>query len=712
MAILTSLLLCALPQAPPPVATVHRIPDGVRRPKLDGHPKEEFWSKATLLSGFVQTLPVAGTTPSQQTEIRMCYDDTDLYIALFCYDTEPSEIRATQTARDANLDPDDRVEMLLDTFGDKRSGFWFQLGPGSSKGDSLISRGGQDFNKRWDTIWYAKSSITDEGWFGEIRIPFASISFDPQQPNWGFNARRFIRRHDEETRWASPDPRLRFFQPAIAGELRGFHGQSQGLGLDVVPFFVGTHLNSDEQGEHWLGDSGFDAFYKLSPSTKLSLSYNTDFAETEVDSRRVNLSRFPLFFPEKRKFFLEDSGVFGFGPGGSGGTDPLPFFSRRIGLDSNGNEVPLLLNGKVTAATDSYKLGILDSQTENSGDTQARNLFVGRYTKNILEQSSVGVIYTRGNPNGSTEDFTVGADLNLQTTSFMEDHTLRFKSYVIATESEESAGENLAYSAKLEYPNDEIASSIGFTEVQSNFDPALGFVRQQGIQRYDANYSYFPRMYSDIRRLRFSVTPYVIYNTEERATEVEQLTLLPLGIDWESGETLRFNVYPNRTRLFEEFEIQDGIVIPTGQHETTRYQTNFKTSDKRDFSTDLRYTGGGFYDGDRNDYGVGFEWRHSSKGSIEVDYSHNDIRLPAGDFQVNVVALRADTNFTPRISWSNNVQWDDSSDNLGLNSRLRVILEPGRDLFFVFNQGWSTFDDSITPTETDARFKVSYTFRF
>jgi hypothetical protein len=712
MPLITALLLCCLPQASTPSLPITRAGQGLERPHLDGKLDEPFWAEAALVSGFVQTLPVAGAEPSQRTEVLLSYDDTDLYVGLRCYDTEPTGIRATQMARDANLNPDDRVELLFDTFDDNRNAFWFQLGPAGSKGDALLSRSGNDFNKRWDTIWYAQTTITEEGWFGEIRIPMASLNFDPEGEQWGFNARRFIRRNDEEARWASPEPRLRFFQPANAGTVTGFHGMQQGVGLDVVPFFVGSYLNPNEPGDHILGDSGLDLFYRISPSTKLSLSYNTDFAETEVDSRSVNLSRFQLFFPEKRKFFLEDSGIFSFGLGGKGGSDVLPFFSRRIGLDSDGNEVPLLANAKLTMSNDSYSFGLLDSQTESANGIPDRNLLVGRFSKNILEQSSVGAIYTRGNPTGSTEDYTVGADLQLQTTRFMADRSLRLRGYVMGTEDSETRGNNLAYAASLDYPNDEIEASLDYSVVEENFNPALGFVRQKGIETYSGSFAYSPRLYSSIRRLQFSISPRVTLNTAEDRTELERISIMPLGIDWESGERLRFRVYPQRERLFEDFEIQDSIFIPEGVHEQLRYNISLDTSEKREFSVEADFSGGSFYNGDREDYDLEFDWRPSAQASFRVEYNHRDVHLPGGDFKVNVLRLRTDLHLSPQLSWANNIQWDDRSDNLGLNSRLRMIIEPGRDLFFVLNQGWSTLEDELNATETALRFKVSYTFRF
>jgi len=712
-----SSILATLPvlaaQDPAPVVRpredIPRVPPGVERPELDGRLDEDFWGHALRLTSFSQTLPTAGGTPSESTEVLLAYDRDNLYVGLLCWDDDAEAIRATQMEWDANLDPDDRVELIFDTFNDGRNGFWFQLGAAGSQGDALVSGNGTSFNKRWDGIWYGAARVTNEGWFGEIRIPFATVSFDPQNPRWGFNVRRHVRRWTEEIRWSSPDPRFRFFDVSQAGKLDGFGGMKQGIGLDLVPFFVGNYTNLDGESEHWLGDAGMDAFYRISPSTKLSLSYNTDFAQTEVDTRQVNLSRFPLLFPEKRKFFLEDSGVFDFGFGG--GNHPDPFFSRRIGLDPEGNEVPLLWNAKLTTTDEGYRLGLLDSQTEATETVGDRNLFVGRYSKNILEQSGVGVIFTHGDPSGPSASSTAGADLQLRTDSFLGDRRLVFSSYVIGTDSPETSGDNLAYAALLEYPNDEIQASAGYLTVERNFDPALGFVRRRAIRQYDARFAYQPRLGTSIRRLIFQLQPRWITNTSGNTLR-KQLQITPFGIELESGEEFELSVTPVHDVVQEDFDIQDPVTIPAGAYDFVRVSADLETSDRRELDARLRVETGTYFGGERTDYSASLGWRASRFVELGCSYALNDVDLEDGSFDVNIASLQLDLHLNPQASWSNYFQWDDVSENLGLNSRMRYIVAPGRDVFLVLNQGWTTFDEGVAPVSTDLRFKVGYTFRF
>ena len=712
--LLLPFLSAALPQGDPtPSHPVFRIPEEMHRPEIDGVLEEALWDACRPIGDLLQVIPVSGAPPTEHTEVLVAYDETDLYLGLRCFDREPALIRATQMARDANLDPDDRVELIFDTFHDRRNGFWFQIGAAGSKGDALINRNGSVFNKQWDTIWYGRSRITDEGWFAEIRIPFASVNFDPYKETWGFNVRRHIRRRTEEVRWARPEPRLRFFSVANAGTLEGFRGMEQGLGLDFVPFVVGSYENDDERGERWDADAGLDFFFRISPSTKLSLSVNTDFAETEVDSRRVNLTRFPLFFPEKRKFFLEDSGVFGFGPGGRHGRggDVIPFFSRRIGLDEDGNEVPLLFNAKLTSTANGYSYGLLDSITDETNTLDSRNLFVGRFSKNVFEQSDVGVIATHGNPTGDKNDYTAGGDFNFRVDDFLDDRNLQFNTYALKTETAGLSGNDLAYYGGVSYPNDEVEISANYTVVEENFDPALGFVRRTGIKQYAGSASFNPRLYSDIRRLRFYASPVYITDIAGQ-TESARVSTIPLGIDWESGDELRFTATPQREVLFEDFEIFEGVVIPTGDYDYVRYGVRFETSVKRPVSTEFGVDTGTFYTGHRNDYGVELDWRASANALLGIDYNLNDVDLDEGDFTVNVARVRADFPINSRATWANFVQWDDVSDDLGLNSRLRIIFEPGREFFLVLNQGWNTFGDGFVPQGTDLRLKLAYNIRF
>ncbi len=719
-----TLLLAAFPAlgASPdaPVYAVHPLPAGTPPPRIDGRLDDPAWRSVRPLTSLVQVVPVAGAEPSERTEIRITYDERAVYVAIRCFDSEPEAIRATQRKRDANLDPDDRVELLFDTYLDRRNAYWFQIGAAGSRGDALITKNGSSFNKQWDGIWYGRARIDSLGWSAELEIPAATINFDAQGDSWGFNVRRHIRRRNEEARWAGPEPRIRFFSVADAGTLTGIHGLRQGLGLDLVPFAVaGATWDATEGDEDLQGDAGLDLFYRVTSSAKLSLSLNTDFAETEVDDRIVNLTRFPLFFPEKRDFFLEDSGNFFFGP--SGGfrrrADVLPFFSRRIGIDEDGAEVPLLVAAKLTGQSDAYSFGLLDVRTDDRADLDGRNLFVGRLTKNLFEQSDVGVLWTHGNPTDEADSDTVGLDLNLRTSRFRGDRNLRFSAYVLQVVEEGTDGLDNAWHASLSYPNDEIDWRLSYTTIEDRFDPALGFVPRKGIRKYEASFDYRPRLNTSIRRLRFGVEPTWVTGIGGK-TQTAEIEIVPFGIDWESGDELSFFVTPTHEDLdtedaeVEDFEIHDGFVIPEDEYDFVRYGVRFETSQKRDVSGEVRFTTGTFFGGDRTDYSVELDWRVAPVAEVGVEYELDDFSFDQGDFAVNVARLRASLQFSTDVSWSNFVQWDDDSDEIGWNSRLWVIFEPGREAFLVLDQGWERERGAIVPRAGDLTLKLGYTLRF
>ncbi|WP_419195400.1 carbohydrate binding family 9 domain-containing protein [Engelhardtia mirabilis] len=681
---------------------------------MDGRLDDPIWDLCHVIDEFVQVLPIEGGEPSQRTEVRVAYDEEAIYIGVACLDDRPDLIRGTQMARDAVLDPDDRVEILIDTFLTRRDAHWFQIGPAGGKGDALLTKNGSRFDKNWDGIFDAASTWTDEGWFCEFAIPYATTGFAPDAERWGFNVRRFIRRNSESVRWASPERRLGFFEANSAGFLDGVGGLEPVLGLDLKPFVVAGYSRDDESGDRdHSGDAGLDLFWRVRPQTKLALSLNTDFAETEVDARQVNLTRFPLFFPEKRDFFLEDSGAFFFGPPGAGqsGSDLIPFFSRRIGLDADGSETPILAAAKLTSRGDGYTVGVLDVQTGDAGDLDGQNLSVARASFDLFEQSDVGGIVTWGDPAGDGRAVTYGADLNLRTDDFLGDRSLRFSSYVVGTDNEDGGGAANAVLFELDYPNDEIQLETKYVEIGADLDPRLGFVPRTDIRRWAGTYKWEPRINGTIRALEFAIDPSIVTDREGN-TESERLRLQPLEIDLESGDELSLSAIREREVLDEDFEIADGVTIPAGDYDWWRYSASLASSDKREVSGTLSLVLGDFYEGDRLDLSTGIEWRPNRYITLDLDYVYREVDLPQGAFDVHLGRARIDWTFTPQLAWSIFAQYDNGSRLVGLNSRLRWIIEPGSEAFFVLNQDWEATGGDYAPRDSAIAGKLGWTFRF
>src|SRR5262245_49511048 len=674
-------------------------------PTIDGRLDDAVWKNAEPSDAFVQVDPREGEPPTERTEIRALYDADNLYLAIRCFAREPGAIIATQMKRDADLDTDDRVLIVLDTFEDHRNGYLFEMNPAGAKLDALIGSNGEDENEAWDAIWEGRGTLDSEGWSLELAIPFKSLAFRPELASWGLNIQRVIKRRLENDRWAGLRRNLSVRQVSEAGTLDGLRGIQQGIGLDVVPFFA-VHWKDDGSDQDLLGKPGVDAFYRLTSGLGAALTINTDFADTEVDQRRINLTRFPLFFPEKRDFFLQDAPIFQFADLGN---DLIPFFSRRIGLDDEGNEVPILVGGKVTGRAGAYNLGVLDVQTKAAGDFDSANLFAARVSKNVGEQSTVGAIVTNGDPNGRDSNTVVGVDANFGTSQFRGDRNLRAS--VWALESFDEVADDLAFGASLSYPNDIWFWRVGWKEIQEDFAPELGFVPRPGVRTYSAEIGFEPILNRDVRRLEFGVEPNVVTDLSNDVETVEA-PLQFLGIVWDSGDEFRLQSIWSYERLDAPFDIQDDVTIPAGEYDWLRWRMEAESALKRPVSGAVAVEVGPFYDGTRTDYEGQVSWRPSRYFTGELAYEQNRVNLPDGDFVTHLGSARLDAAFSPDLTWSNFVQVDNESDTLGWNTRLQWILRPGEELNLVYNNTMARDGDSLTTVSQDAAVKLQYTIRF
>lgn len=681
-------------------------------PRVDGVLDDAAWDQAIPIGPLTQAKPLEGEPASERTEVRILFDDQHLYVGVRCLASEPSRIIATTHERDGDMDPDDRVAVVLDTFLDRRDAYYFQVNAAGAKSDARITGGGSSFNHPWDGIWEGRATRNAEGWAAELAIPFQTLTFEEGQTTWGLNVRRIIGWNGEHAYWSGARLDYSFFNVTHAGDLTGLGGFEQGLGLDVVPFFSGSWRGDVEDGAgNRIGDSttrgatGVDAFYRLTPSLNLGLTVNTDFAETEVDARQNNLTRFPLFFPEKRDFFLQDAGLFGF----TG--EATPFFSRRIGLTATGEEVPILAGARLTGRVGDYSIGLVDVQTDSLGDLDGQNLFATRVTRDVGEQSSVGAILTHGDPDGS--DNTVhGVDARYRTSEFQGDKNLSASAWALHADAEGVDSDQGAFGASVSYPNDLWSWYLSAAEIQEQFDPALGFVSRRGIRRYAGRISHEPRPNSElVRRYEVSLDG-SMYTTTGDDLETFSAELQPFGVELESGDGGRIEFVHTRDVLFEPFEIREGIVIPSGDYDLDLARLELDSSKRRPLSAFLVLAGGEFYEGMRRQYRTGVEWRPGPLFQGSASYEINDIELPAGDFTTHFTQLRGRVSFNPSVSWNSFLQWDNESEDLGLYTRLGWILEPGRDVFVVLNETLSERDGRLSARNESVAFKIGYTLRF
>jgi len=674
---------------------------------LDGRLDEPAWKDAKPIGPLIQREPKEGAPASEATEVRVLFTPDMLYFGITCHDRTPKAIVSTQLTRDADLDVDDSVFIVIDPFFDQRNGFFFGVNAAGARVDGQVSNNSEDPNRDWDGIWDARTRITADGWVAEIAVPFKTLRFKPGATTWGLNVERRIKRHNETDRWAAPRLNVWFTNLAEAGHLEGLSGIRQGRGLDIKPYVLGGMVNEDGKVQ-----AGADLFKNLTPNLNASLTVNTDFAETEVDERQINLTRFPLFFPEKRAFFLEGSGVFDLAGTGGYHRDLIPFFTRRIGL-LEGEEVPITAGAKVIGRASNYNIGFLDVQTRDTKDNPlaGQNLLAARVSRNVFEQSWIGGMVTRGNPAGTGGNYLVGADARLATSSFGGDKNLSLDMFLLRTDDDER-GADYAFGAWLDYPNDLWDVSISAKQIGENFHPALGFVPRAGVRKANGRASFQPRPNNSfIRQLFFEARAAWVGDLNNRVQNWE-MEVVPLNVEMNSGEEFQVNISPEFEHLPESFEISDGVVVPGGSYRWTRYNVEAQTASKRWWVIGFDGGWGGFYDGTRRDLEVSLTLKPSTHVAVEFSTEHNDVSLPAGDFSTTVVTGKFDYNFSPNVSWANLVQYDSESRELGLQSRFRWILRPGNDLFIVYNRGWyRDVRSQYLPTFERGSIKFQYTFR-
>ncbi len=697
----------------PPV-TVTQITGKI---SLDGVLNESDWAQAQALGEILQREPKPETAATERTEVKLLADKDNLYVGVMCYDSEPGRVVGTQMRRDAQLASDDRIQILLDTFHDRRNAFYFATNPAGALVDGLIVENGQRINYDWNAIWDVRVKRFDKGWSAEFAIPFKSLGFRSGQDVWGFNFSRYIVRKLEEDRWATPRLDVQFTQVSEAGEILGFADAEQGSGLDVRPFAVGRSVRDERGNSRFDGDVGGDIFYNITPGLRLTTTFNTDFAETEVDDRQINLTRFPLFFPEKRSFFLENAGVFNFARNSSSQPDVIPFFSRRIGLLS-GQEVPILAGAKLTGKVGKYDLGALAVRTRETMFTEARTLFVGRVKRNLFKQSYIGGIYTEGDPSSPTSSRTYGADLRLATANFL-DTNRNFSLDLFATKTGKQGvrGDDASYGFAASYPNDLWELSAEWKHIGREYVPALGFVPRRAVDKLFLGSVYQPRPkgFLNVRQM-FNEVFFTLYRRNDRK-QLESWRFFTAPINWRfnSGDRVEANWAPQFERLFQPFEIADGVVLPPGDYRFTRYRAEFNTAAKRKWEVGATWWFGTYYSGHADQVSTEFIYKIAPHFRFAIETEQTFARLKEGTFVARVFVARADYAFSPSLTMSNLVQYDDESNRLGWQSRVRWTARPGNDLFIVFNQGWEKNERggfNFRNAGTRLTGKVQYTFRF
>lgn len=566
------------------------------RVNLDGVLNDPVWQGVPVASRFTQREPRAGQPATEETEVRIVYTPSHLYVGIKALDSEPRKVVARGMLRDAPTGLDDSVAIIFDTFNDRRNGYIFATNANGVRTDVLISDEGDGYNQEWNGVWRAEARRTEEGWTAELEIPFSTLRFSPEQDTWGMNIRRMVRRKGEESYWSPVPLEADINRVSVAGRLEGLEGMSPGLNLRVKPFAVASGREG-RSGDPETGDeTGLDVKWGVGRGLSLDMTVNTDFAESEADEQQVNLTRFSLFRPEKREFFLENAGIFEFGPRSAFGTPVLrPFFSRRIGLTEDGESVPIEWGTRLTGRSGPWSVGVLGARTggPDGGDEEGEDWGVVRVRRQV-GRASFGLISTRhATEDGENQLYGLDADYNPTS-------RLKLRTFWAASDDTEQGMDHTGGFGAV-YRGPVWRWSVDAAQIGEDFDPEAGFLLRKGVRRYTSTLTYVPR--PDIPHVRN-----LFFETRNEAyTDLDgRLQSYSSGNDLFSFRTKSDDVLSLYTdlryeRLDDPFEIRPGVVIPEGEHRFGNVGIWGETNQSRPVSINAWIQRGSFYDGARHD---------------------------------------------------------------------------------------------------------------
>lgn len=717
------------------VVTVPKLSGELR---IDGQLDEAQWADALVVEDLHQYQPYEYSEPSQKTKVWIFYTADALYVGAFFEEDDPSLISARVLRQGEGLVADDIFSVIIDPYLDRRNGYRFTVNPNGVRWEGLYQNV-TDIQGNWDGIWQADARVVDNGWYSEMRIPYASISFNPDSDAWGINFRREIRRNNEGIGWVS---RNRQLNPGVAGTITGLEGLQQGRGLDVVPSMTvredrvyGPASSSEQNFEPSL-----DVFYKLTPQLNASLTINTDFSAAEVDSRQVNLTRFNLFFPERRDFFIREADIFEFGQIGagqsqeSGGGNPAvpganaqngrPFFSRRIGLNGNGAPVDINYGGKLAGRIGDWNVGTLlvSQDADPATGVEQRDIAVGRAVLNVLSESQIGVIATSGAPQSNGDNSLAGMDFRYRNSNLAGGRTMQAFAYYQQSDTPTLNGDDAAWGYGLGFPNNQgWRGTYVYKQIERNFNPAVGFINQTDMSdtALDVGYRGFLAPGGYFRSVYGGVDAYRAEYLDDSSVNNQNIGLR-LSTDNNMGDNFILRAISSKEVLRENFVIYRAsdasrqISIPAGSYSFDEGMARVELADQRLVGGSLTVRWGEYFDGTRVQESADILLRPNRHLALGLQYTQNAIELPYGNFNTRLFGLQSRIAFTNTLSWSTLLQYDNVSEAMGINSRLHWIPEAGKQVFVVLNYGLSDpdRDNRFDSVNADLSMKVNYTLRF
>jgi len=699
-----------------PTGQATRI-EAAEAPTIDGLLGDPVWAKAQVIDEFYQLDPDTGQPGSERTELRILYDQENLYVGIYNFDREAHLISATNRSRDGNLGVDDSVRIYLDPLNTRRNSYFFEVNAAGAKQEALIQNN-TDFTKEWNTIWTAKVAIVDDGWIVEMAIPFRNFAYDPTKPDWVFELLRTIKRKGERIRWGMIGAATQFSDITRSGTLTGITDIDSGLGLDVQLF--GSLRYRHDWPEPSRQTPSFrlsgNAFYKITPQLTGTLTVNPDFSDAPLDIRQVNTTRFALFQPETRNFFLQDVATFEFG--GRGFTSPnnynypadnaQPFFSRNIGL-ANGLPVSIIAGTQLSGEFAGLGVGALSVVTNGTGDTKrSQVLNVARITAPIGE-SKVGVIVTNGDPTGQSKNTVAGADFQYRDSDFLPGKIFQSDVYYQRSFSD-TRGDDDSWGGALTFPNEPWGGEFHFKQVGTNFFPALGFVNRTGIRQYDGRAQYRRRDLG-FRWLDVATSWYVVTGLDNHI-ESRQNGLW-IGFNNRSQDEYYLRVFNDFEDVPATFQIAGKVPVNPGRYTWTNLNGFVQTSNGRPISARMDVFCCSFYNGDYFKVDLKLDIRPNPLIQFMPGYTYTYISLPTGLVNIHLITSDIIFNFTPDMQLFTQLQYDNISEKFALSFRYRWEYEPGQELFVSVGQsavipGEPTF----VPQSTQAGVRVGRTLRF
>ena len=695
--------------------------------RVDGKLDEAVYSSVNPASGFIQMEPRAGQPATEKTEVWVLYDKDNIYVAFRAWESDPTKTVVNEMRRDSgNIRQGDSVEFAFDTVRDRRNAILFEANSLGARTD-IQSTNERSFNPDWNPVWRLRAGKFDGGWTIEASLPFKSIRYRPgTAQDWGFQARRSNKSKNEITYLTKVPPSLGLgradFSASLYANLVGMEAPPLSRTLELKPYAISSHTTDNtstpKRSNDLNGDVGVDAKWSITQNLTADLTYNTDFAQVEADEQQVNLTRFSLFFPEKRDFFLENQGLFVFGNNSFGTSQqssdvPIMFYSRRIGLAGN-RAVPIRGGGRVTGRVGRYQIGMVDMQTDNdtSANALSTNFSVVRVKRDILRKSSIGVLATNRSKAqalpGSNQVYGVDG-----TFGFFSN--LTFATYLARSKTDGVDTQDLSYRTQMEYGGDRYGLQLERLRVDPNFNPEVGFLRRTDMRKNYAQVRFSPRPKRVKRVRKFSSIGQFTYIEDSAGRLSTRMSDGEFAVEFQNSDRFSVGVNQDYELLLRPFTIVPGARVPTGGWEFTTSRIGYQMGQQRKISGAFLFEKGSFYNGDRT--GVTFNRARinvSSQLSLEPSIVLNWFTLPTGDYSQRLLGSRVTYTMTPLLFASALVQYNSSTHTVSTNARMRWEYRPGSELFVVYNEERDSDAPNAVPALFNRAFivKVNKFFRF